>query len=147
MHKKILLTTGIIFLILAIALIINATSIEDKHYLVEISYEDGAFNIISKTILDGKASFINENNYDYKFNVFSNTGETVFETSFDPTLLFSDGIKDGELVGEAIILNDTIFYLELPLADSGAKLEISKGGTKVFESNLNENEATPCRIQ
>jgi hypothetical protein len=147
MDKKLLIIAGIILIILAIAFIINATPIEEKHYLVEMKYEDGTFTIINKTILDGKISFINENNYDYKFNVVSANGEAVFETSFDPTLLFSDGLEGGQLVGGIVVLNKTNFYLELPLADSGEKLEISKEGTKIFESNLNENEATPCRVQ
>ena len=59
-----------------------------KYYLIEMRYEDGTFTIINKTILDGKISFINENNYDYKFNVVSNSGEIIFETSFDQTTLF-----------------------------------------------------------
>jgi hypothetical protein len=147
MPKKIWISVGIIFSILAIAIIINAVPMGKKYYLIEMRYEDGTFTIINKTILDGKISFINENNYDYKFNVVSNSGEIIFETSFDPTTLFSDGLENGQLVGGITILNKTNFYLELPLTESGTKLEISKGGIKVFESALNQDEATPCKIQ
>ena len=155
MDKKIYFIFLIIFLILLILLMtISADSHLKKEYIfLEISYKNGNFSLINKTLEKGYYPKAIIDDYEYKVNIVSDRGEIIYSTAFDPILLFTDSFSNEIIEGGAIRLNETEFYVILPNLKTAEKAEILKiigqngESVKVFEVEIYDVGAESCRIK
>lgn len=145
--NKFYLIIGGIFFILAV----SAAASEKEYVLIEIAYESGTFNLINETLEKGNYPFIeHENNYGYNFYLVSDKKEIFFSGSFDPTLIFTDGLNisnNESFEGGAIELNESNFFIAVPNIKKAEKIEIFKNNEKIFEAELDFNPASSCRIR
>jgi len=142
MNKKIsLLLLGIL-----IVVIVNA-ALPEEYILLEINYKDNAFSLIDKSLEKGKFPTLNHEIEPYKVQLVDVDYNAIFSSTFDHTVLYSDGFVNDETEGGAKLLDETTFFLAIPSVREGQKIEILKDNIKVFEEEVYDVGATPCRIQ
>ena len=154
MDKKIYFIFGIIFLILLIIIISADSNLKKEYIFLEISYKNGNFSLINKTLEKGYYPKAIIENYEYKVNVISDNRKVIYSTSFDPVLLFTDSFSNEIIEGGAMRLSETEFYIILPNLRTAEKTEILRIGTgqngeneKVFEAEIYDVGAESCRIK
>ena len=143
MNKKILFIVFIILLVLAV------TGLEREEYvLLEISYSNGEFTLINKTLETGNSPTLNhDTGKSYNLNLVSDTGDILYSLKFDPTLLYSDALIGEDMHGNAEILSEAEFFLAVPGIKGADKVEILKDNIKVFEEEVYNVGASSCRIK
>jgi hypothetical protein len=140
--NKILLAVGIIVMIIALGIIVNASISNQEYYLYHMHYENGEFTIIDKTLATGYFAQQTDNIYDYKLEVISEDN-SAYSTYFDPTILYSDGFENNQIIGGMVKLSKTDFFISTPKSSDKDKIIILKNNEKVFEEN---EKPKPCRI-
>lgn len=147
---KIKIITAVISIML-ISTLVGAPFVEKDYILLDILYEDGKFTLLDKNLERGNHPTINHDlDKEYRINLISDKKDLLYTKSFDPRSLYSDGPTGPigkELRGGIIKLDKVEFFLIVPSNNEGEKVEILKDDEIVFEEEVYDVGAKPCRVR
>lgn len=145
MYSKNIKFIIIVACLLAFLVFTRASQTYNQYILLEFKYDKENFSLINKSLEQG--------NYpspgiekDYQINLISKEKNILYSSSFDPSLLYSDGGNES-LEGGALILEQAVFYVSLPNFEEVRNVEIVKDNKTIFEEAIYDVGATNCRIK
>ncbi len=135
-----------LLIIILIGAIISYNRPAEKTMILEFEYSKGSIRLVNKTIITGFASKNPKDiSLEYHYKIIE--GDKEKQGSFNPDTLFIDGIENNELTGGIIILNKTRFFINTKYSEEIKKIEIYHKDKKIYEIDILEKGATPCRVK
>lgn len=141
--KSISLISAGLILVVALIFIIPAEIIKEEYVLLQFKYSNGNFSLINKSLEKG---YYPHEIYDrtYEFNLLSKNNENLYATTFEPSLLYSDGGE--QLDGGVLILDEAVFFVAMPNYKEINKVRIVKDNQTIFEEDIHDVGSSSCRI-
>lgn len=138
-----------IFCALFFVMIVSSQQPINEYIILHMNYNEGKFSIVGKSLEKGfYPDYSHTTSSQYTLQLTSEDG-ILYQNSFDPTLLYSEGADDNsDIEGGPVILDNADFALIIPSLPEGENVLIfDANGEKVFEEDIYNVGATSCRIR
>tara|TARA_Y100000310_G_scaffold338126_1_gene426927 strand:+ start:994 stop:1428 length:435 start_codon:yes stop_codon:yes gene_type:complete len=144
MNKKFYL---LLFMLLVFVVVLLVSAAVPREYILLEIYYDGDFVLVNKSLESGFYPSINHDiDVPYEVKLMSEEDE-LYSNTFDHTILYSDAIIEENMDGKTELLDEINFFVVVPSVRDGEKVEILKDGVKVFEEEVYDVGATPCKVE
>jgi hypothetical protein len=116
---------------------------EDNYVLLKMSYLNGEFSVLDKTVGEGCAPKLNPvSGVEYSYDLVNGEG-ILKEGTFHPGILFIDGLEGGEVVE----VEENEIYLAVPYEKEVDDIEIYRGTDLKLKAGVFDVGATSCRVK
>lgn len=134
-----IISIGLIFF-----LVLSSSAQLSEYVLLSFAYDNGNFVLLNKSLEYGSYPYTPVER-DFRLSLISRDNSSLYSTSFDPSVLYSDSGNE-IMEGGVVILNQSIFYAVLPNFEEINKVVIVKDNSIVFEEDIHDVGATSCRF-
>ena len=113
-----------------------------EYYLIEGVLENKEVKVISKSVEQG--CYGRTTSGDFKYEIITSTGITVYEAEFNPKWIFTDSFHEETkiTIGE-VFESDENFFIKIPIIPNIEKMKVS--GDSIQEINIGRFDSIPCK--